>query len=228
MRDCKNIWLYLLVVLLLCGAGDVLAQEKHVVILDAAHGGQDHGVQVTDKVVEKDLTLKLALLVQRELQQSAGVRVVLTRGADEDITTTERVKKINAQPAKMMISIHVNAGFFKDARGCEVYFPGFKNITTAKDESSAIIGDMTKTRHLNESVRLAQILQRNLETIFPKESRGLREAPMAIFEGISVPAVAVEIGFATNPDNRKKLLDERTQQEIARAVAKSIRESLNI
>ncbi len=46
---------------------------------------------------------------------------------------------------------------------------------------------------------------------------------MPIIEGLLVPAVAVEIGFATNPEDKKKLLSLNTQTEIAKALAKSIK-----
>lgn len=228
MVSCPCLRRFLIVFCLLIGVTTASAQGKVVVVVDPAHGGQDPGVRVTEKVLEKDLTLKLALMIQKELQRSGGLSVVLTRGVDEDAAVTERVKKINDLQARVMISLHINAGFFRDAKGFEIYFPGFKAHAPPKDESSAIIGDMTKTKHINESVKLASILQRHLESIFPKEGRGLREAPMPIFEGLSVPAVVMEIGFATNGENRKKLLDEKIQQEIARAIAKSIKESLDL
>ena len=60
----------------------------------------------------------------------------------------------------------------------------------------------------------------------PKENRGLREAPLQLLEDVKVPSVVVEMAFATSPDNKRKLLDEKVQQDIARALAKGIRDSL--
>ncbi len=85
---------------------------------------------------------------------------------------------------------------------------------------------MAKNTYLNESVRLARAIEKNLSTVFPKASRGLREAPVPLLEGLTVPAVIVEIGFATHPEDRKKLLDDGTRQAVAAALAKSIREVL--
>ncbi|MDD5168999.1 MAG: N-acetylmuramoyl-L-alanine amidase [Syntrophales bacterium] len=202
------------------------AASKATVVIDAAHGGADSGVIVSDKVQEKEITLKVALLLQKELAKSSNIQVVLTRDRDMDLALTERIKKIAAAQPRIMVSIHVNAGFYKNAKGLEIYFPGFKPVKTAKDESSAIISDMTKNRHLNESVRLAQNIQKQLESVFPKENRGLREAPLQLLEDVKIPAVVVEMGFATNAENRKKILDEKTQQDIARALARGIRDSL--
>jgi N-acetylmuramoyl-L-alanine amidase len=70
---------------------------------------------------------------------------------------------------------------------------------------------------------LARIIQENLNTLFPRKGRGLRRADLPIIEGLFVPAVAVEMGFATNPEDKKKLLSGDTQTGIARALAKSIK-----
>jgi N-acetylmuramoyl-L-alanine amidase len=202
------------------------ASAKSTVIIDPAHGGADSGVKISDKIHEKDITLKLALLVQKELSKLGNIQVLLTRDKDVDISMQERINRITTIQPRVMISIHINAGFYKTAKGFEMYFPGFKTTKSAKDSPSAIISDMKKNKNLNESVRLAQNIQKQLESVFPKESRGLREAPLPLLEGITIPAVIVEIGFSGNAENRKKLNDEKYQQDIARALSKGIRESL--
>jgi N-acetylmuramoyl-L-alanine amidase len=199
---------------------------KSTVIVDPAHGGADSGVKISDTIHEKDITLKLALLIQKELSKVSNIQVILTRDKDMDVSIQERVNRISTLQPRVMISIHINAGFYKTAKGFEMYFPGFKTAKSIKDAPSAIISDMKKNKNLNESVRLAQNLQKQLESVFPRESRGLREAPLPLLEGITVPAVIVEIGFSGNAENRKKLNDEKYQQDIARALSKGIRESL--
>lgn len=202
------------------------AKAVKVVVIDAAHGGSDLGTKISDKVPEKDITLKLALLLQKELGKDGQIQVVLSRDKDGDLSIAERLKKIDGARPQAMVSLHVNAGFNKKAKGFELYFPGFKGAKAGKDESAAIISDMKKNKHLNDSVRLARTIQKQLEIVFPKENRGLREAPLQLLEGISVPAVVVEIGFAGNAENSKKINDEKYQQDIARALAKGIRDSL--
>ena len=83
---------------------------------------------------------------------------------------------------------------------------------------------MVKTKYLNESVRFAQIVEKNLEKVFRRKDRGLRSAPILVLDGLTIPAVVLEIGFATNIKDRKKLMDEATQKSIAGALAKSIRD----
>lgn len=200
-------------------------QKKHLVIIDAAHGGVDGGVIVTDRIREKDVVLILSLLLQKELAKIPGIQVQMTRTSDKMLSASARRKVAETAPAdSLFISLHINAGFGKNATGHEIYFPGFKTAPEEKGGSKAIVRDMVRNKSLNDSVRFAQLVQRNMENIFPRKGRGLRDASMPILNNLTMPAVAVEIGFATNTDDRKNLTDERTQQAIAQALGKSVRD----
>lgn len=200
-------------------------QAKRLVIIDAAHGGADAGVMVTDKIQEKEVTLILAQLLQKELAKSPDIQTQLTRTSDKTISNAERVKMVKAASGEVLfISLHVNAGFGNKATGYELFFPGFKTPATDQNESKAILKDMEQNKYLNDSVRLAQMIQRNMENVFPRKGRGLRDAPMPILDDLSIPAVVLEVGFATNTEDRKKILNEKTQQAVAQALAKGIRD----
>jgi N-acetylmuramoyl-L-alanine amidase len=199
-------------------------QGKHVVIIDAAHGGTDLGVKLTQKEYEKSITLAISLLVKKELDKSGNVKVQLIRSTDRDISLTERKKVITEARSEVFVSVHINAGFGKNSTGYELYFPGFKSAEEEKSNSKEIIKDMAKNKYLNDSVKLAQLIQKNMDSVFPRKSRGLRNAPVTVLEGISIPAVVVEIGFATNPDDRKKMMDGNTQAAIAHALSQSIKD----
>lgn len=199
-------------------------QGKHVIIIDAAHGGTDLGVQLTGKEHEKNITLAIALLVKKELDKSGNIQTDLTRTDDSDVSINERKKIISAARSEVFVSIHVNAGFSKNSTGYELYFPGFKSVKEEKSDSKAIIRDMTRNKYLNDSVKLARLIEKNMGGVFPRKSRDLRNAPIAILEGVSIPAVVLEIGFATNPDDRKKMVEENTQSAIAHALSQSIKD----
>ncbi|MBE9546767.1 MAG: N-acetylmuramoyl-L-alanine amidase [Proteobacteria bacterium] len=201
-----------------------MAKNRHSVVVDPAHGGRDKGVRLTKKFYEKDVTLAIAKLLKKELDRSKNISVLLTRSADRDVSMSDRVKMAKRKNTKLFISLHVNAGFGRSSSGFEVYFPGFKLPSTGKSASKEIPKDMVKTKYLNESVRFAKIVEKNLEKIFRRKDRGLRSAPIPVLEGLTVPAVVLEIGFATNIKDRKKLMDKAVQKSIAGALAKSIRE----
>ncbi len=206
--------------------GPAWAQSaKRVVLIDPGHGGSDAGVKIGEKASEKDVTLAIALLTKKALAGS-GVDVLLTRTTDVALSAADRAKAAGTARPDLVLSLHVNAGFDKRASGFEIWFPGFQSAAANGGDSKAILKDMAKNKYLNESVRMARAVEKNLSAVFPKANRGLREAPVPLLEGLTLPAVVVEIGFATNPEDRRKLLDEGTQQAIAGALAKSIREAL--
>jgi len=59
--------------------------------------------------------------------------------------------------------------------------------------------------------------------VFPREGRGLRNAPVLVLQSLSTPAVLLEIGFATNPENKTKLKDKKIQKAVADALTRSIK-----
>jgi N-acetylmuramoyl-L-alanine amidase len=83
---------------------------------------------------------------------------------------------------------------------------------------------MARNTALNDSVRLAQRIQFALEKVFPRKGRGLRDAPSPLLDGLIIPGLVVEIGFATDPDDRKRLTDEQTQRAVARALVTGLRD----
>ena len=203
------------------------APTGHLIIIDPAHGGNDTGVKLAEKEYEKNLTLQLALELKKELESSGGVNVQLTRTSDTEIPIAKRKKTVRDATARMFISLHINGGFDKKATGYEVYFPGFKAVPERKDSAAEILKDMTGNKHLNESVALAQVIIRNLQDVFARKGRGLREAPILILEGLSLPAVVVEVGFATNREDNKMITDEKSRRAIVKALSRSVREFLS-
>jgi N-acetylmuramoyl-L-alanine amidase len=191
---------------------------KPIVVIDPAHGGDDNGVLG----VEKDLTLAIALTLQKELAYETGMQVVLTRNSDKTVSLEGRKEKIlNTKPA-IVLSLHINAGFGRNASGFELYYPGFKGLDASRQvEKEAVAG--AGSHYLGDTVKLARIVQKNLDVLFPRKGRGLREAVVPLTEGLPVPVLVVELGFATNSDEKKKLANGKTQAEIAKALAKSIK-----
>jgi N-acetylmuramoyl-L-alanine amidase len=204
----------------LTGAG-APRQNAYVVIIDPAHGGEDPGV-VSDKLREKDLTMNIALLIRQQAQKKPGLQVQLTRSEDRGMTIADRVKAAETMKADCLLSLHVNAGFGKKSTGYEIYFPGFRQGVSGGGDSSPIIKDMARNKSLNDSVRLAQQIQSGLETVFLRKGRGLRDAPSPLLDGLAIPGLVVEIGFATHLDDRKKLTETETQTAIASAVVKGL------
>ena len=195
---------------------------KHVVVIDPAHGGEDMGVVGVDKVAEKDLTLAIALALKKELAKNADLDVVLTRDSDKTMTVAERQKYIQKAKPALVLTLHINAGFGKSSSGFEMYYPGFQEKNEIQKNKTRKSDGGDENKYLNDTVRLSRLVQKNLDGLFPRKGRGLREAYVPLADNLKLPVLAVELGFATNPEENKKLASGKTQKDIARALAKSI------
>ncbi|MCX5850334.1 MAG: N-acetylmuramoyl-L-alanine amidase [Deltaproteobacteria bacterium] len=210
--------------LMICGIMDLSAAEKkHIIVIDPAHGGQEAGIKLTDSAAEKDITLAVALSLKKELTKEKNVDVILTRDSDKTISLEDRKKNIEKIKPDLLLSLHVNGGFGKNAEGFEVYYPEFgedtnKEKKTAKDDKFQL-----KSKCQNDSLKMAKIIQENLNNLFPRRGRGLRKADLPVTDGLLVPSLTVEMSFATNPEDKKKLLSSKTQGEISQSLAKSVR-----
>lgn len=213
----------LVLAFLICGVLELFAApKKHIIVIDPAHGGQDTGIKLTDEVDEKDITLAVALALRKELAKYNNLEIILTRDSDKMVSLEDRKKNIAKIKPDFVLSLHTNAGFGKSASGFELYCPKFNN--DIKEKKTAKVGvSQGGNTYLNNSVRMGRIIQENLNTLFSRKGRGLRNADLPITEDLFVPAVVVEMGFATNSEDKKKLLSGDTQTEIARALAKSIK-----
>jgi N-acetylmuramoyl-L-alanine amidase len=222
--------------------------HSHVVVVDAGHGGPDHGMSgpigARLKVFEKDITLAVAHELRAQLT-ARGVGVVMTRMTDTLIGLYDRGPIANHQKGDLFISIHVNAANPRwknpqGARGFETYFLSEARTEDAKrleqmendvvrfetaanaprnDPLSLILNDMAQNEHLRESEALADTIQRALGEIHPGPSRGVKQAAFVVLVTAFMPAVLVEIGFGTNAAEASYLVDPRAQRRIAAAIA---------
>jgi len=200
------------------------ASAGHLLVIDPAHGGKDAGVQLSRTVHEKDVTLAIAILVKKDLSQTGDIQVRLTRPDDRDLSLAQRKKILEGSDADLFFSLHVNAGFGQKAEGYEIYYLGAVVPSAQKDDSGEILKDMEQTIRLNNSVLFAQIVQRNMEGVFPRKGRGLRDAPVHLLQSVTTPAILLEVGFSTAIEDRKRLKDTTIQKAIAGALARSVRE----
>lgn len=184
------------------------AGVKYVVI-DAGHGGSDPGAQGfidEDEYNEKDINLNVAKMV-RDMLESEGVEVIMTRDTDKYPSLTDRSKLANTKDAAMFVSIHVNsAANAPKANGIEVYY--------AKGNNEDYYG--TTSKALATSV-LKEMLDKT-----EAFSRGVKVESHLVTRTSLMPAILVELGFISNDDEIKKLIDEDYQKLLARGIVEGI------
>ena len=121
--------------------------KEYTVVIDAGHGGKDPGALSADrKIREKDITLKVALMVGESItQKHPEVKVLYTRKTDKFVGLSDRARMANEADADLFISIHVNAAKNRSAKGAETYTLGVeearteRNLEIAKRENGVIL-----------------------------------------------------------------------------------------
>ena len=222
--------------------------RRRVVVVDAGHGGHDPGTSGRARngsvLVEKDVALAVARQLEAELRKR-DVDVVMTRSTDVFIPLPDRGRIANERRGDLFISVHVNASAPRSktaatARGIETYFLAVAKTEDAQrvadmenasirfeaeshvakeDPLSFIINDMAQNEHLRESSELAALVQKRLTATQPAFDRGVRQGPFRVLVTSYMPAVLVEIGYATNVDEATLLLDAAHQRKLAEGIA---------
>jgi len=208
------------------------------IVIDPGHGGGDDGAH-GDGLLEKNLTLRLARLLQNKLQTALPVRVVLTRDEDADLPLDTRSALANQLKAELFVSLHLNSSFGTSAAGAETYFLSLEasdeRAQLAAEEANRgsssgdplsdlqlILWDMGQSRHLAESQRLANLIQEELNAALGMRNRGVKQAPFSVLMGAAMPAVLVELGFMSNAAEVERLQDPLYQNQLAEALTKAL------
>jgi N-acetylmuramoyl-L-alanine amidase len=210
------------------------------IVIDAGHGGHDPGAH-GNGINESELTLDVALRVQKLLEKQPGVDVVMTRDTDVFIPLEERTAIANREGADLFLSIHANASRNAQARGIETYFLNFamnpeaeavaarENATSGRAMHSLpdIVRTIALNNKINESRELAETVQRSMAKKLAARNRALRDlgvkqAPFVVLIGAVMPSVLAEISFVTNKQDGALLKTPAYRQQIAQALADAI------
>jgi N-acetylmuramoyl-L-alanine amidase len=225
----------------------------HIVTIDPGHGGVDPGNPGTyfpRGVREKDVTLQVGILLRDELKRR-GVGVRMTRTTDTLIALGDRGGYCTAA-CDLFVSLHVNSlarrRGYTEIRGFETYFLAEARTEdaarVAKMENDAvrfetgdneapmtggldfILKDLQLNEHLRESARVAELVQKGLKSVHTGDDRGVKQAGFMVLTTARRPAILVEMGYSTNPQDGRFLTARSSQRAMASAVADAIVEYL--
>ena len=235
----------LLLVALVAGAKDF------TVVIDAGHGGKDPGaLSANGKVSEKDITLKVALMVGEAISKNhPEVKVLYTRKTDVFVGLNDRARMANKADADLFISIHVNAAQNRSAKGAETYTLGVeearteRNLEIAKRENgvilleddhektyanfnpnspeSYIIFEYMQSEFVKESIHIASYVQENFANDANRLDRGVRQAGFLVLNATSMPSILVELGYISNAEEAKYLASASAQQRLSTCISKA-------
>ena len=210
------------------------------VVIDAGHGGHDPGAHGSG-IIESELTLDVALRLQKLLEKEDGIEVVMTRDTDVFIPLEERTAIANREGADLFLSIHANASRNSLARGIETYFLNFamnpeaeavaarENATSGQSMHSLpdIVRAIALNNKINESRDLAETVQKSMAKRLSSRNGSLRDlgvkqAPFVVLIGAVMPSVLAEISFVTNKQDGALLKTGPYRQQIAQALLDAI------
>ena len=215
--------------------------ERPLIVIDAGHGGRDPGARGEHRN-ESEVTLAAALALRDELNRTGRYRVMLTRETNVYVDLYRRVRIARQADADLFISLHADAGADPATRGASVYTLSEQGATRAVREVTRsddwhrdlhlpgrdpsvdrILLDMTQRATQNRSAQFARVLLTHLEAAdHPMLRRSHRDAGLAVLLAPDVPAVLLEMGFITNPDDERALGDTAQRRRLVRAVAEGI------
>lgn len=209
------------------------------IVIDPGHGGDDRGARGAGGVEEKAVALGIGLKLKAALEARLGVRVLLTRDGDRAMRVDERAALANNNKADLFISLHANASVTPAPAGASVLTLAIEGYATEAQPSAApaislpvfgggsrsieiIPWDTAQLRWLSDSERLAALVHAELGTRVPMHPRGLDKAALRVLIGANMPAVLIETGFLSNPDQEKALAGDALQNQIAEAIVNAI------
>jgi len=167
-------------------------------VIDAGHGGYDRGGIPGQRVSEKDMTLDVARRLKNVLE-SSGYRVVMTRNSDVFVPLGTRCAIANSNRNAIFVSVHFNSATRRGASGIETYF------------------------YSRDSLSLASAVHHYVAGGAPSDNRGVRRRGYYVLRRTNMPAVLVECGFLTNPTEAAYAQNASYRQKLAEAIASGVR-----
>lgn len=226
----------------------------NIIVIDPGHGGKDPGNLGTGRYKdhEKDVSFDVSLLVKQYIEENLpGTKALLTRDDNQFIELYQRTVIANRANADLFISIHCNANDNHRAYGTESFVLGMGekdqrlNKTAQLENAARLLEDNWETNYekldasnpaaiialrayqdafLEQSISIADEIQHQFEGRVKRRNRGVKQQPLAVLRGSTMPAVLVELGFLTNPGEEDFLQSNRGKELLASAIYRAIKE----
>jgi len=216
------------------------------ITLDPGHGGEDPGAVGRRGTYEKHVTLAVARRLKAKIDAEPNMRAVLTRDSDFFVPLQTRVHKARRVQSDLFVSIHADAFVKPHARGASVFVLSENGASSSaarwlasKENAADLIGgvnigvkdpvlartllDLSQTATINDSLKLGKAVLRELGNVGDLHKASVEQAGFAVLKAPDIPSILVETAFISNPEEERRLNDERYQEKIAEAVLSGIR-----
>jgi N-acetylmuramoyl-L-alanine amidase len=176
-------------------------RKKINIVIDAGHGGDDFGA-TSDAITEKEI---VAQVTKKIRSLNSNVVIHFTRDEDNFLSLKDRTDFINKLKPDLVLSLHVNSSFNKETSGLEFYVA---KETEFFDKSSDIAEKLIDKFATNKNLKISTV----------------KTGPFYILKKSAVPAVIVELGYLTNENDKKYLVDDNEQNKMAKSISEFISE----
>jgi N-acetylmuramoyl-L-alanine amidase len=210
------------------------ASPLRTIAIDPGHGGEDEGAKGRGGAKEKDLTLSVSRRVKATIEGRLGIRVILTRDDDRNVPIDDRTAIANNNKADLFISLHANGSMRPSTSGATIFSATFDGAAQA----AAIAGgvdrvptfggglrdielvrwDLAQTRHVDQSNAFVALIEQQFNGRIPLARRPADVAPLRVLESANMPAVLIEMGYLTNPEQEKLLVSDVFQNAVVQSV----------
>lgn len=212
------------------------ASAIRTIVIDPGHGGDENGARGPSGALEKDVTLSVARRLKGAIEARLGIRVLLTREDDRTVGLDERAAIANNNKADLFLSLHTNAALRDSVGGAEVSYlsldrygdearriaategPSLPAIGGGAREIEVVLWELAQVRHIEQSAALADLLEDELRARVDMGPRPVQQAPFRVLVGANMPAVLVEMGYLSNPEQEHLLASGAFQGSIVQAL----------
>jgi N-acetylmuramoyl-L-alanine amidase len=223
-----------------------------VIVLDPGHGGKDPGARGALGTQEKDVVLKIAKVLLRDLNREKGIKAYITRGDDRYISLRRRLEIAREKNADLFVSIHADAFINKKSRGASVFALSPKGATSeaarwlAEKENYSELGgvdlgklqdatgvirsvliDLSQTATTRASLLLGQLVLTKLDELTVLHHDKVEQAQFVVLKSPDIPSILVETGFITNPKEEKNLRSAWYRKRLSKALVQGINAYFN-
>lgn len=247
----KTFFLTFLIAILCCSTTFVYAQKSYTIVIDAGHGGKDPG-NLGNGFKEKNIALKVALTIGRELKKNKDINVIYTRSSDIFIDLWKRGDVANSAKADLFVSVHCDS-HTSNAYGAGTFVLGLrgnkKNLEIAKRENAVILKEdnfkerykgfdpnsaestiglsLLQEENLDKSLEIASLIQTNFTKKLRRLDRKVKQDNFQVLRETIMPSVLIELGFLTNKREGRYLNSKKGQQEMGKSVSDAIKKYIH-
>jgi N-acetylmuramoyl-L-alanine amidase len=247
----KNVFVFLCVFFFWMHSSTLFSQKKYVVVIDAGHGGKDPG-NLGNNFKEKNIALKVALIVGEKLSKKKDIKFLYTRKKDVFIDLWKRGDIANHAKADVFVSIHCDS-HTSNAYGAGTFVLGLrgnkKNLEIAKRENAVILLEdnykdkykgfdpnsaesviglsLLQEENLDKSLAIASLIQQNFTSKLKRLDRKVKQDNFQVLRETIMPSVLVELGFLTNKKEGRYLNSKKGQEQMANAISEAVKKYVN-